>query len=172
MLYPFSGLTKVDPEVLRNAAERGTLVHQVCDAIIEGLGAVYPPSVSGYIQSFDQWFKGKNFIQKPTRFYCDQHKITGECDAIYEEEGKLILVDFKTPLNESKTWRLQASAYSHLAKLYGLPIHRLEFVKLNKTGNAPKIFVYEEDFQFFLNCLQIYRTFFENARQESDLDYL
>lgn len=172
VLYPFSGLTKVDPEVLRNASERGTKVHAVCEAMIEGLGTCYEDSISGYVKSFEQWCEGKKFIPKPPRFYCDQYKITGECDAIYEEESGLVLVDFKTPVNESKTWKLQASAYSYLAKLYALPLHRLEFVKLNKAGNAPKIFLYEEDFQFFLNCLQIYRTFFENARQESSLDYL
>jgi hypothetical protein len=38
VLYPFSGLDKIDPAVVAHAAQRGTKVHKICEAIIQGLG--------------------------------------------------------------------------------------------------------------------------------------
>ena len=172
VLFPLSGLRNIDPTILKNAAERGTKVHNICDAVIDGLGiGKIDQALFGYVESFNQWLP-KHFIEKPKRFFCDEHKITGECDAIYEESDGLVLVDFKTPANESKTWKLQGSAYSYLAKQSGYDIKRIEFVKLSKTGSKPKVFVYEEDFDMFLKCLDIYRYFFNKNLDENPLDYL
>jgi hypothetical protein len=173
VLFPFSGLKAVDPEILRKAAERGTKVHEICDALIEEIGVgQIDPSLSGYVASFESWYEGKLFIPKPKRFYCDTYKITGECDAVYIQDGHLILVDFKTPVKESKTWKLQASAYSYLAEKNGYQLKRLEFVKLCKQGNEAQVFLYKENFDLFLKCLEVYREFFEGAEQENFLDYL
>ncbi len=171
-LYHFSGLSKIDPEVLSRAALRGSKVHEICDAIIEGLGIpAFDDEISGYIDSFISW-NDKHFIQKPERFYCDEYMITGECDGIYEEEDGLVLVDFKTPLNESKTWMLQASAYMYLAKKSGYDIKRIEMVKICKKGNPPKVYVYEPNFELYLSCLFVYEYFYKNAQEENVLDYL
>ena len=162
VLSKFSGLDKIDPEVLRNAADRGTRVHQYCDAIIEGLGLFsIEDDCKGYIDSFNQWNVGKNYLTKPPRFYDDEFMITGECDAIYKQDGKLILVDFKTPVAESKTWPLQGSAYAYMAKKLGYNIEYIEFVKLSKVGKPPKVYTYTENFDLFLSCLDVYRYFYK-----------
>lgn len=161
VLSHFSGFQSVDPIVLQNAAQRGTLVHQICDAIIEGMGV--PPvssEITPYIDSFLKYGE-KPYIQKPERFFCDELMITGECDAIYKENGCLVLVDFKTSRAESKTWKLQGSAYAYLAKKAGYDVQRIEFVKLDRTGKEPKVFVYEDQFADFLAALRMYRLFFE-----------
>lgn len=157
----FSGFQAIDPVVLQNAANRGTLVHQICDAIIEGIGT--PPvssEISPYIDSFLQ-YPEKAYIKKPERFFCDELMITGECDAIYKEGDSLVLVDFKTSRAEGKTWALQGSAYAYLAKKAGYPIDRIEFVKLDRTGKAPKVLVYQDQFPDFLAALRMYRLFFD-----------
>lgn len=174
VLYPLSGLSKIDPEVVQRAADRGTLVHKICDAIINDFP--YENQITdetqGYIESFLQYLP-RDFIEKPDRFYCDKHMITGECDAIYkDEDGKLVLVDFKTPAAESKTWMLQASAYSYLAKLNGFDIQKIEFVRLMKNGKSPKIHVYEENFDLYLKCLEVYRYFFKDAKEPSPIEFI
>jgi len=189
VLRPFSGLDFVKPEVLNAACLRGTHVHEATDAIIYESGKIVRTNLGTiikkqkdnfvvkeecekYIESLCFWLQGKLFIKKPERFYCDQYMITGECDALYEDDNGLTLVDFKTPVKESKTWGLQGSAYSYLAKKNGYPINRIEFVKLCKEGKEPKVFVYEEDFGTFLSCLEVYNYFYKNKKniiQDEDL---
>lgn len=162
VLSSFSGLQAVDPVVLQKAADRGTLVHKICDAIIEGIGV--PPvseEIQGYVESFLKWPE-KTYLPKPDRFFCDELMITGECDAIYKENDSLVLVDFKTPRAPSKTWGLQGSAYAYLAKKAGYVISRIEFVKLDRNGKEPTILVYEDQFNDFLAALRMYRLFFKN----------
>lgn len=173
VLFPFSGLTQVKADILKAAANRGTMVHQICDALIEDVGVPeIEDSIKGYIQSFSFWSHEKRFIKKPDRFFCETHKITGECDAIYEEEDGLVLVDFKTSSKESKTWRLQGSAYSYMAKKEKYPIKNICFVKLSKDGSLPSVYEYEEDFGTFLKCLDLYRLFFSNIKTEDFSSYL
>jgi hypothetical protein len=192
ILRPFSGMGKIDPAVLKNAGSRGTAVHRYIDSVIsnEPLFGGIEEDVRAYTnsdehfdkemmkiesmtKSFELWNFGKNFIKKPERFYCDELKITGDCDQIYQDdEGNFILVDFKTSCSEGSTWFLQGSAYSYLAKLNKYQIDRIEFVKLLKNGKAPKVYVYEENMDLFRCCLRIYREFFENPKEQIDLDYL
>ena len=172
VLYPFSGLTKIDPAILKNAADRGSKVHEVLDGMINDLGDFgVDQAIRGYIDSFNQWRGNKDFIPNVKRFYNDELLLTGECDVLYKEPGGLVLVDFKTPAQESKTWSYQASAYSYLAKKEGYDINRLEFVKLDKTGKAPKVFTYDEDMDAFKKVLFCYRQFFKNCK-ENMLEFL
>ncbi len=172
VLYPFSGLDKINPDVLRNAANRGTRVHEICDAIIEEVGVGYfEPELDGYIESFNKWLP-KEFIKKPDRFFCDELMLTGECDGIYKEGDDLVLFDLKTPMNESKSWMLQGSAYAYLCRKSGINIKRIEFVKLSKYGHDPKVFTYEENFELYLSCLQTYKYFYKNKNMDFELDYL
>jgi len=127
--------------------------------------------LDGYVTSFKKWLP-KQFIPRPDRFYCDEFRLTGECDAIYKENGGLVLVDIKTPIKESKTWRLQGSAYSYLAKKAGYDIKRIEFIKLDKNGSAPQVYVYEEDMTLFLKCLEIYRYFDLAVTDVNPYDYI
>jgi hypothetical protein len=173
VLKPFSGLHKVPADILKKAAERGNLVHRVCDALINGLGLLdeVEESIYGYISSFEQWYKEKIFIPKPDRFYCDKYMITGEIDGIYQDGG-LVLFDIKTPLKESKTWPLQCSAYAYLARLKGFNIKRIEVIKLSKYGKEPTIYHYEENLDMFLKCLEMYKHFFNKDDEEDFLQCL
>lgn len=174
VLYPFSGLAKVPPEVLKNAALRGTKVHEICDALINHMGVFeIEENISGYIESFNQWFLNKKTIQKPLRFYCDDLGITGECDGIYKNETGWTLFDLKTPLKESKTWSLQGSAYAYLAKKSSYDITEIEFVKLSKDGSSPKIFKYDNNLGLFLKALELYKYFgLKNVNEEDYLQYI
>jgi len=168
ILAPFSGITHVNPDVLKNAADRGTRTHIACDCLIAGLGEWFEDDILGYVESFRKWFSNKTFIKKPSRMYCDEIMITGELDLIYEEDGDLVLVDLKTSSNPSKTWALQGTAYSYLAKKNGFEngFKRIEFIKLTKDGKDPKVFTYEEDMELFLKVLDTYRYFYEGKNKD------
>lgn len=172
ILFPFSGLKNIDPVILQNAADRGTLVHEICTGIMENLGCFHEnidEKIIGYVNSFLTWSE-KDFIKRPDRFYCDKLMLTGECDGIYKDGDDLVLFDLKTSANESKTWRLQGSAYTYLAKECGIDIKRIEFIKLSKEGKPPKIYCYEYDFEMFMKCYDVYKYFFKPGNVENPLD--
>jgi len=172
VLFPLSGLGKIDPDILKNAARRGTEVHQIVECIIKRLGRFDSEETKPYIDSFEQWYCGKKFVETSKRFYDDKYMVTGECDGIYEDENGLTLVDFKTPRAESASWIVQGSAYSHMGKQVGYKINRIEFVQLMWTGKAAKSYFYKENFEMFIECLNVYKHFFKNKIQPIDTDYI
>lgn len=161
ILSPFSGLSNVPEHILENAKERGTAVHQAISAIENGIGQDgHNDSIAGYLSSYNQWACGKVFMQVPDRFYDDSLMITGEIDAMYETEDGIIIVDYKTPMKESKTWPLQATAYSYLARQNGYYVLGVQFVKLDASGKEPIIYEYKENMDLFLSILETYRYFY------------
>ncbi len=166
ILSPFSGLSKIDPEILKKAANRGTIIHQVCDAMIRKVGVLpYPALYEPYIDSFKLWAQDKFIKPSPERFYDDVLMLTGEIDALIPNETGLTLIDFKTSSKEGKTWYLQGTAYAKLLRMQNYPITEVQFVHLDKKGKAPKIYTYQEDWSKFMMLYQIYHEFFKGIRE-------
>ena len=156
ILYPFSGLDKLDSDIVANAARRGTKVHKICESIISGLGELgVDEEAFNYVESFKLWWKDQPVIAMEKRFYCDDLMVTGQVDLIIETDEGLTLIDFKTSSSPSKTWKAQASAYYYLAKKSGLNIQKIYFVHLSKKSKNPKLYEYPLDENFFL---AVYRT--------------
>jgi hypothetical protein len=196
VLSAFSGLDKINKDVLQNAANRGTCVHSAIDSIIAGFGILgIEDEVRAYsycenaiewhdkfvkeldivmnlIKSFEIWNKEKGPFKKPERLYDDELKITGEFDLIEDDRGVLTLIDFKTPVAESKTWKLQASGYHILGMSNGIEFDILEFVKLCRKGNKPKSFFYDPNPELFKSVLETYRYFELEGCKDIELDYL
>ncbi len=180
VLAPFSGYGDIDADILDNAASRGTLVHHYCNLILKGEDIfslkddinLYARNsehamreyekACGFLNSFEKWYKGFEFIQTPDRFYCDDLMLTGECDLIAKNDSGFTLIDLKTSQRESKTWMLQGSAYSYFAKRLGINITKIQFIKLSNTGAKPKVFEYEENFGLFLHVYETYLYFKDN----------
>lgn len=162
VLYPFSGLQKIDPNVVAYAADRGTRVHKICEAVVKGLGDVDNDLETwGYVESFRRWWgEGKPLVEMERRFWCDDYEITGQVDMIIDTPEGLALVDLKTSSRPSKTWAMQGSGYYYLAKRAGLDIKKILFVHLNKHGKEPDVIEYDPDVDFFLAILRVYKHFF------------
>lgn len=162
ILYPFSGLEKIDPAVVSNAAQRGTRVHHACEAIANGLGDWFvEDDIRGYVDSFKQWWHlGHSVIAIEQRFYCSELMITGQVDFVLQQENGAVILDLKTPMRPSKTWPLQGSAYAYMARQSGYNITGIHFLQLNKHGKKPKLHVYDDKMEMFLKCLDVYNHFF------------
>lgn len=194
VLSPFSGLNVISKEILENASARGTVVHKLCDYIALGVG-VFEDDINSLIKRysrnaehfdkekilvknmvdcFERWAQGKKFQTKPERFFCDDLMLTGELDLIYiNENQQLTLLDIKTPASESKTWLLQASAYSYLAKLCGYNLQNLEFLQLSRKENKEATtYTYVENFSLFKSHLDAYRYSFKDQKLELNIDYI
>ncbi len=163
VLYPFSGLEKINADIVAYAAERGTKVHKICESIISGLGEFgIDDETWGYVESFKKWWGlGHEVIEMEKRFWCDEFQITGQVDLIINTPEGLTIVDLKTSSKPSKTWKAQGQAYSYLARKAGYNIQKVQFLHLNKHGKEPKIIEYDNEYCFFFSILQVYNYFFK-----------
>jgi hypothetical protein len=162
VLYPFSGLQKIDPDIVAYAAERGTKVHKICEGIVAGIGDIGVESETwGYVESFKKWWNtGIEVVQMERRFWDDELHFTGQVDFIIKLPEGLAIVDIKTSSRPSKTWQAQGSAYAYLAKNAGYDIKKIFFLHLNKHGKEPKLLEYPVDDSFFLAILKTFKHFF------------
>jgi len=190
VLSPFSGLGGIDPEVVKNAADRGKIVHQLCNAIVMHLGIfdmedmiqTYSRNhehfekekeiIKNFIRSFEKWAIGKKIVSVSQRVFDEEFMLTGEYDLIYQNDvGERVLFDIKTPARESHCWLLQGSAYSYMISKKE-KIDHIEFGQLSRDGREPKIREYKENFPLFLNHLECYRYSYKNKKAEDVLAYL
>ena len=163
VLYPFSGLDKLDAEIVARAGERGTKVHKICEAIIQGIGEFeIDQETQGYVESFKKWWsQGHEVVMMEQRFWCDKLEITGQVDLVIKTSDGLAIVDLKTSSKESPTWAAQGSAYAYLAREANYDIKKIFFLHLKKNGKEPKIYEYPVDDSFFLAILRVWKHFYQ-----------
>lgn len=162
VLYPFSGLQNINPDIVAHAAERGTKVHKICEGIVSGFGEIdVDDETRGYVESFKLWWsQGVDVVEMEKRFWDDKLRITGQVDFITKTPDGLAVVDIKTSYKPSKTWKAQGCAYALLAKRAGYDIKKIIFLHLSKYGKPPKQIIYEPDDNFFLEVFNTYMYFF------------
>jgi hypothetical protein len=165
ILYPFSGLEKIDAEIVARAADRGTKVHKICEGIIQGFGELdVDDETRPYVESFKQWWeKGQEVIAIEERFWDDELHITGQLDLIIKTSEGLAIVDLKTSSKPSPTWEAQGSAYAYLAKKAGYDIQKIYFLHLLRTGKEARIYEYPIDDSFFFAIYRVWKHFFQKV---------
>lgn len=159
-------LAGIDPWVLENKARIGTEVHEKITADLEGIFVEETEEIMGYIKSWMAFSKedAKEYknIMTEQRFFCDELKITGQIDGIFEnEKGEKFIIDYKTSASaHKKTWFLQAAFYWYLAKKNGLDISdKVIFVNLKKDGKKAKSHEFHCDEKIWKICLAALETF-------------
>lgn len=169
VLYPFTGLSTVDPWIVESAANRGTRVHTACESIVKGFGNWdHEHDIFGYVNSFCIWWRKQKVIEIEKRFYCRNLMITGQVDMIMETDVGNVILDIKTSSKPSKTWPLQGSAYAYMARKAGYDIQGIQFLHLNKRGDDPVLIQYDENFDTFKKCLDVYRYFYDPNRLKGE----
>jgi len=163
VLYPFSGLKDIKPDILQNAANRGTKVHKICEGIINGLGEIgVEDETRGYVESFKHWWNtGIDVVKIEERFWNDDLQLTGQVDLLINTPTGLAIVDLKTSSRPSKTWKAQGAAYALLAKQSGYDVKHIYFLHLKKNGKKPKLHEYPVDDSFFFAVFKTYEHFYK-----------
>lgn len=163
ILKPFSGLDKIDEEVLKKAGNRGTKVHKICEGIMLGLGELgVDAETRGYIESFKKWWtRGHKIVTMEERFYDDDLEVSGQVDMILQTEEGLVIADLKTNSRPSQTWEAQGCAYAYLAKKAGHDIKGIHFIHLSKTGREAMVYKFKVDDSFFFAILRVWNHFFK-----------
>ena len=152
------------------AGDRGTRLHTCTANYLRG---IWIPSVDldvePYFDSFVAWAREMIievvFVEK--EFICPIYGIIGhpDCGAILKPWPEVITVpDWKSPVTEGNTWKVQCSTYHYLVDVYGklsLPVKRCGALMLNPKGKTAKFIDYsderEQAFQVFLNALNSHR---------------
>jgi len=168
VLRPFVDFSRIPEDVLEYAAWRGTEVHRLCSIYAKGLPIIgeIKPSCAGYFLSFQQWFDlavekahlVEAELEDPTYQY------HGHPDLICTLRGDpgMTLIDLKTPITESPTWRGQIAAYARLAEVNNHPVIRCGSLQLKQDGGRAKFREYKRDgrdFAAFLAALTAQRYF-------------
>lgn len=168
VLQRYVDFSQVPPDRLALAAERGTQVHEACAMYAQGLFSVMvlDNEIAGYVDSFRRWFDRvvDVVILCETRLLDEAMAFHGQPDILVKaKHGEILLVDYKTPVALSKSWRLQMAAYRHLCELAGHVPDRCGSLRLSPDGKAPKMNWYEEesaqDLNIFLCALNVHRFF-------------
>lgn len=167
VLQPWQNFDNVPPGRLQEAQERGKAVHAACAALALGLWVPdIPVAYLPYLESFRLWFSVvEEVIAVERRLYCPVYKFKGQLDLLCRIRGDkgLILTDEKTPITQYKSWRLQITAYRHLALQEWPNITRVASLQLSPEGKVAKLREYsgsmERDFAIFLNALTVFNFF-------------
>lgn len=168
VLTPYKNFDNVLPDVLHQAAERGSKVHDFCELYALNMLIEKPSEeVKPYFESFKFWYDQfvTETVMTEERLSDSELLLTGQFDLLCTIEGSedLVLVDYKTPSVHEISWRLQMAAYSYLLrKLKGIEVKRRISLRLNDEGKPPSIVEYtnhHHDERLYLNQLEIYRCF-------------
>lgn len=173
-LNPFSDFSKIPPDILNYASDRGSRVHAACAeyALDHLLGVdsilTYDWDVSPFFDSFKRWFD--DYVQQV--FFVEEEfadptlGFFGHPDLGVELiDGRKVVPDLKTPATESPTWKAQLAAYIHLVNQspkygggfscgFALQLHREGRLAIAREYNY-----FEGDFAAFLSSLNSVRYF-------------
>jgi hypothetical protein len=158
----------VPPDRLEAACQRGSDFHRLAALHASRLwiGEI-PENCAGFFKSFTDWydaFVGERILVEQPLVHLKLH-YRGTPDAIVRIKGDtvLTLLDWKTPLALSKSWRLQLAAYHELASVNGFPAVRVASLQPHPTGGRAKFQGYTKslnpDFAVFLSGLNWWNFF-------------
>lgn len=171
------GLSRVDPEVLEMASERGKRVHAKLKTYALSIsdpkyyGIYIPPldyEAEGYFISgknwIDQYVDKIIFIEK--RFVHPKYYYEGTPDlvAILKGHSNPSIIDFKTPIQyQEKEWSAQLSAYENMIQeCKGIKFDQLLSVRVREKGKKALVNQVKDKnnaFLAFLNGLSVCRYY-------------
>lgn len=168
VLHAFTNFDKVDKNILRAAAARGTSVHGLCAAIAKGAWipiTMIPEDQQPYVESFKKWMEAEvqSFEIIEERYQDEELGYTGQLDfVVLGKDGKKYLVDIKTSSGHQKTYPVQIAAYRGLLKNKGIEVDAGKLVYLDRDGGYPKSREYldtGEEYTTFTAALTCYKYF-------------
>ena len=126
---------KRDKEMLKEAGDLGTAVHNAIDAFIDKKEPILDDKTRPGYDNFHSWLKesGITLIKGDTLVYCHELMFAGALDALGMKAGKIVLLDWKTSNFLKDENALQAGAYSMALKdTYGIQADEAYVVRFGK----------------------------------------
>ena len=168
VLSLYADFAAIRPEVLENAADRGTRVHDIIAEILQDQWIPkIPEDCRGYIASFKHFQKSMlhktEYVEKEALSTVDG--LVGHLDFVgylKDKPDARTILDWKTPVGLSHLWEAQLNAYARLAQSEGFPAERIGVLQLHPKGNPPKLTWYEKSpriLEAYLCALTAYRYF-------------
>jgi hypothetical protein len=167
ILSPFNDFSQVPPDRLAYATQRGSDVHAACAAYARSLPVFASNGSAPYFESFRNWFD--KYVRKALFVeaeFCDPsvYGIIGHVDLVAElTDSRIVVVDYKTPVAESRLWKSQLAAYVYLVKPLVGDADAMALM-LSPEGKKAQAISYKNtasDFAAFLAALAAYRAFKE-----------
>lgn len=160
----------IPPDVLERACIRGSDFHRLAALHAQNLWIdEVPESCAGFFKSFTKWFDefAEEVVMVEQTLVHPTLNYMGTPDIIVRIKGDkgLTLIDWKTPLALSKSWRLQLAAYKALADVNGFlqSLDRVASLQPHPDGGRAKFQGYTksltQDFNVFLSMLNVWRYF-------------
>lgn len=141
----------VPPETMRMAAQRGSLVHELCELMdYDALPDEIPPEVSGYLEAYRKFCRDYRVewihIEHPV--YSKQYGFAGTLDRYGFIQDDDVVVDLKTTANMDRAAKIKAACQTFgysvcLSEAQGLGYATGLIVQLRKDGNYSAWFAEE-----------------------------
>ena len=156
ILNPYSDFSAVPPDVLEAACDRGNEVHKCCAAYALDLFHPIPDDLRGFFSSFRAYFDLYviEVLAVEEELLNEKWGYCGHADLIAKVTGfapgcpVVAVIDYKTPITASQTWRCQIAAYVEAAReKYGVTIGGI--LQLDKDGKLPKMTWVQDQAQAF-----------------------
>jgi hypothetical protein len=174
VLAPYQDYSRINREVLEAAQLRGRIIHRASAAYALGVWTTpIPKEYLGYFESYKLWHEHavKRVISAEPELIDTELGFLGHPDLVVVIKGDNLatVVDLKTPLAETPTWKAQIAAYKHLLEYDAKePIGRCLVLRLDRAGGFPKSIEYQDsprDFNAFVAALTAYRYFFKSRKE-------
>ncbi len=165
VLSPWADFSKIDPDVLAEAAARGTRAHTAFSNYALGRFVYVPDDCHGYLESYKRWHDEyiDQVLAVEVELICSVYGFYGHADliAVIKGDADPTVIDWKTPIATQPLWKSQLAAYFHLAKPKYNP-KRVASLRLKRDGSRALFDEYTsqaEDFAGFLAALSAYKFF-------------
>lgn len=155
VLQPFADFSMIPEDKLQAACDRGDAVHSHLYSYAVGLWSPRPEGFEGYCESGERWLdlNLKTVISAEEEYSDPVLGFIGHPDLLLEDQrGAILLIDWKTPVTEARSWAIQLSAYHYLVTKK----HKLKKKKvapgalmLSPTGGNARFKGYYENLSYF-----------------------
>ena len=127
----------IDPEILSNAARKGTIVHNAIENYLEFGIMDIPEDLLGYFEAFRAWRKAAEpeILSVESKVYHKILRYAGTCDLLCKVKGVMTLVDYKTSYQlQPMLHSVQLEGYAKAWESQGIKFEDRMILHLKKDG--------------------------------------
>ena len=132
----------ISPEVLDQAASRGTAVHNAIENYLRFGIEDIDPRYAGYLEGFKKWWETRKpeVIATESRVYHKILRYAGTSDLLATISGRTTMVDYKTSAGvNTKLCDIQLEGYDRAYESHGVKIEDRMILHLTNDGGFSEV---------------------------------